>query len=193
MCNIDLEKLRFLQEMGLRAAMLSAIARQPFYKDMPTNTKEERKANNEMIDKVSNRWRELLLSYKGKYQQNKNLSINDFISDVLQLQNEMTKDEFKDYYNEPGFSLGRAQKSLSIFLKYLWLYGEIDTPPACPIDRDVLNKAKKINKNISIEKWTTLDDETEYRKILDALKSIAVKHESIAVWELKEFNEDKID
>ena len=44
--------------------------------------------------------------------------------------------------DEYGIRIAQCQKSLSLYLKYLWCYGLIETPPVCPIDRVILSLCK---------------------------------------------------
>ena len=75
---------------------------------------------------------------------------------------------------------GTAQKAFNVYLKYLWRLGQIPSPPHCPVDREVLQKA-------GIEAtWTTSDSEEEYRRWIAALRSKA-NPLSLAEWEYQEW------
>jgi hypothetical protein len=89
------------------------------------------------------------------------------------------------YLSNNRFRIGLAQKSLNLYLKYLWCLGRLDNePPECPIDRIVLDKigcphCKKIN-------WTSIDTISEYSVAIEHASDAAQKNGlSLAEWELK--------
>ena len=87
-----------------------------------------------------------------------------------------------------SYRYGVAQKLLNLYLKYLWCFDLIKTPPHCPIDRIILNKIK-IECN-----WTQIDKESTYRNIIEKIKGIIDQNKdvlgspSIAEWELKMYS-----
>ena len=85
------------------------------------------------------------------------------------------------------YKVSHAQKSLSLFLKYLWCYGLKDTPPACPIDRQILQEAKTADRSITLKNWTSLDSKEDYEQLLNALNKWA-DSTSIAEKELSQWN-----
>lgn len=81
-------------------------------------------------------------------------------------------------------SFGRAQKLLNLFLKYYWCIDAVKTPPHCPVDSIVLEKA-----GISGVKWSKMDC-AEYQEVVHMLRQVAEKtgYSNIADWELEAFN-----
>lgn len=83
-----------------------------------------------------------------------------------------------------GYKYGVAQKLLNLALKYYWCLGLVKEPPHCPVDRKVINKTThkgKIN-------WTEITKRSEYRKIIEDIKTIARKEGlSISKWEFTIF------
>jgi len=68
---------------------------------------------------------------------------------------------------------GTSQKALNCHLKYLWAFGEIPTPPHCPIDSIVLS-----HLGISAS-WTRCDSCEEYMRWINQIR----KHLNLAEWE----------
>ncbi len=93
--------------------------------------------------------------------------------------------EGKDGIKKKQFKIGRAQKLINLYLKYLWVAGEIQTPPPhCPFDAIILEKLGKV------EKWTKTDAIAQYKCWVDAACKAAKKENlSIAEWELVKYNE----
>lgn len=77
------------------------------------------------------------------------------------------------------YKYGVAQKLLNLVLKYYWCLGCIEEPPHCPIDRIIIGKTH-LRGALN---WTEIREESEYRKVIDAIKTIAAG-ESVARWEL---------
>jgi len=85
------------------------------------------------------------------------------------------------------FRLGIAQKSLNLYLKYLWCLRRIPVPPHCPFDSRIialLRKGEFLQENVS---WTRLDNVTAYENLVAAAKRSAGE-KSIAEWELVEYH-----
>lgn len=86
-----------------------------------------------------------------------------------------------------NISFGTVQKLLNLYLKYLWCIGEIQEPPHCPIDSIVLSKIEGERQT----RWTKMG-ENDYYRIIGKLKNNKAENkkseDSIAIWELREFN-----
>ena len=81
--------------------------------------------------------------------------------------------------NGQRFRIGSAQKALNLYLKMLWCFDRIPTPPHCPFDRIVLSHVpgcERVN-------WTQLDSLPEYERIARCARS-AANGVSLAEWEL---------
>lgn len=81
------------------------------------------------------------------------------------------------------FRIGTAQKTLNLYLKYLWCLGKIPEPPHCPFDFQIIAKLPAYKG----PSWTVLDIEDDYRNLVKAAKAKAQDF-SIAVWELDTYN-----
>jgi len=75
--------------------------------------------------------------------------------------------------------IGIAQKALNLYLKYLWCYGCIPTPPHCPFDSRVISRLP----NQTSVCWTRLDDLDAYRSLVRAAEQVA-GGQSLSIWEL---------
>ncbi|MDP1652521.1 MAG: hypothetical protein Q8L56_07340 [Rhodocyclaceae bacterium] len=82
------------------------------------------------------------------------------------------------------FKIGAAQKALNLYLKYLWCFGRIPTPPHCPFDFVVLSRIPGC-QNV---RWTQLDHLPEYESIVQHAERVAGKV-SLAEWELSLYND----
>jgi hypothetical protein len=78
------------------------------------------------------------------------------------------------------FRIGCAQKALNLYLKYLWCFGEIGTPPQCPFDFGIIGQLPGCED----VKWTELDDHSEYHLLVEAARRKAGAQTSLADWEL---------
>lgn len=90
-----------------------------------------------------------------------------------------------DRRQEGHLRRGTAQKAFNLYLKFLWCAGRIPTPPHCTIDRTVIEKLPKELRSV---KWTQIDSEDEYEKIIEAAQKVA-GDEPLAEWELREWNQ----
>lgn len=147
-------------------------------------------------------WKNKLKKFIKPYMKNRK-NDTDFVTDVNRLKKSINR-KYKDcFYGENGIRIAQCQKSLSVYLKWLWCLGIAKfEPPVCPIDRNVLNQCfvnldrkndkenkdflKKINKAGG---WGQIDCLKDYKKLLDIASAISNKANlSIAVWELSFFN-----
>src|SRR5258706_7444690 len=82
-------------------------------------------------------------------------------------------------FNASRFRIGSAQKALNLYLKMLWCFDCIPTPPHCPFDRVVLSRLPGCES----VKWTQLDSLPEYERIVRCARSVS-NGVSLADWEL---------
>ena len=88
---------------------------------------------------------------------------------------------------DPGFRISHAQKSLSIFLKHLWCMDKIATPPQCPIDARILQRA---GGNPLESGWTYVNTIEDHRLMVTHLERQAeATGMSLAEWELIKFQQ----
>ena len=81
---------------------------------------------------------------------------------------------------QPGINISHAQKSLGLYLKYLWCLEGTVVPPACPLDRAVLEAGKIDGVN-----WTALVSMDQFTQVLRQLQDFS---KNLAEWELGLFN-----
>jgi hypothetical protein len=83
-----------------------------------------------------------------------------------------------------AYRVAHAQKSLSLVLKHLWCHQKLPQgtePPGCPIDRIILDRAKR-GHGIT---WTTISTMEGYRSALGLVKAAAnASRLSVATYEL---------
>ena len=126
---------------------------------------------------------------------------NVFIKDVFDLQDTINNSEYKDYF-VGGIRVGQCQKSLSIYLKWMWCQGQLaGIPPVCPIDGQILRKCrqvlKKHNDYTPLElrdtyiAWSNLNDRCLYERLVTITEKVTRKESELypCVWELFAFDE----
>lgn len=131
---------------------------------------------NQTVDKaeIKEYWQQLLQEKSEKYK-NK-VSEEDFLIDIKNI-----KQSFNVKYT--GFRISHAQKSFALFLKHLWLMGEIQMPPLPALDKNILNYVG--DKHTS---WTKIDSIDEYTKVMNLIKDRAKKEGlHVTIWELLRF------
>ncbi len=108
------------------------------------------------------------------------LTVPKYISSVNTL-SEHISGLYKDYLHGERFRIGVSQKLFGLYLKYLWMIGDISEPPVCPFDGEILRELG-IQDN-----WTQIDDIKILKKWIDKAKEKATSdgyNGSIAQWEL---------
>lgn len=115
-------------------------------------------------------------------------TLQQFEQDVMTLKRTIEKSDYSDCLIDGKFKLSHAQKSLSVYLKYLWCNDSESyyQPPASPVDSNVLCR---LGWPICRERWTQMD-EIQYHNILVHLQEKAAQEKrSIAEMELYWFDE----
>jgi len=82
------------------------------------------------------------------------------------------------------FRIGCAQKALNLYLKYIWCFGEIGTPPQCPFDSRIIGQLPGFED----VRWPELDKLSEYHLLVEAARKKAGAQTSLADWELHTFD-----
>jgi hypothetical protein len=124
-----------------------------------------------------------ILRISKKYE--KVVSVEDFEKDILELQASMNE-RYGRYFEDGGFKISHAQKSLSVFLKIQWASRRHEVPPPlCPVDRKILIHAGERNPDA----WTKVITMPEYRRHIRILKNASRGHgcNDLACWELYSF------
>ena len=145
------------------------------YKESDSNEKKEfRKALKEKVTGIAESY------YSKKVSEKKHISNIEEISEDL-------SEKYQKILANGKFRIGRAQKVLNLYLKYLWCAGFILEPPHCPFDANVINDKKRgLGRN---DAWTRIDDIREYKDLVEeAHKKADGKKMSLAQWELDLFN-----
>lgn len=166
-------------EYSLSGAIKAATRRNALY---------SKDANRNDIIKI---WKKKLISLGQKY--SKKIGLDEFLQDIIDLKLEMNQNFPESFNNkslrnyEKGFRISHAQKSVSVYLKYLWCKGLIPTPPACPIDRRILKRTQSPDVC-----WCYVNDINTYKKhlcyVMEAKNSsVDFKDDDLPVWELIEF------
>ena len=120
----------------------------------------------------------------------------DHKKNIIQF-SENISNQFFDILNDDNknrFVVGRSQKLINLYLKYLWCWGKMpQIPPHCPFDSTIIAALRKTDPTIA--DWTKFDSDSlkEYEKYVTAAKEQTEKNnfQSIAEWELKTFNEQR--
>ena len=186
--DIENAKSEFVLKYGpLRTSMNAASQHNRVYK-VNDNDKD---ISDKQKGEFKEAWRAELKKIGEEYKSKK--TKDDFLNDVEKLKHTLKQNKtFKDILD---FKISHAQKSLSVYLKFLWCMGKIEEPPCCPIDKIILIKAyKQIGKNPSLEdtKWTKVDKIGDYKKHLAPIeKAAAAKNMSLARWELHYYSDEE--
>jgi hypothetical protein len=159
----------------------AAIARNPIY---------SARLDFECRTEVKEFWKQELRKVASKYKTSKQ-SVETYIEDVMSVKNAVNKHfANKVWLNNTlsnGLRISHAQKSLAVYLKYLWcLNDKMPDPPCCPVDSIVLYECK-----IDGMRWTRIDSLADFKRILEGVSSTAKDSgfPSIAQWELCAFND----
>lgn len=155
-------------EVAFNKALLASVQRNRLYRTLDGR------------GPIRHFWKQQLEILAGPYHHPR--AIKDFLIDVAGLHEAMNQ-KFKDQFVDGGFRISHSQKSLAIVLKHLWCIGEIPEPPACPVDRRILEKVME-----RVPPWTNVNFVKEHQLMLSRLE-VAARAEglSIAKWELLRF------
>ena len=139
-----------------------------------------RNHNDNDAEQLKSSIRKSLLEHIVQYENG--ATIEKHIKDVISLADNIT-DRHQNILANDRFRIGISQKILGLYLKYLWALGQIPEPPVCPFDRTIIDELGLENEI----KWTELDDEDSYRKLVYAARARARESgfgNSLARWEL---------
>lgn len=104
----------------------------------------------------------------------------DYISDVHELQNYMNH-SFPNAFHEGSFTFARAQKSLSVVLKFKWCHGDITMPPSCPIDKGILDR---LGQPYNTWNWTEISENQFLSAYIELHRVATISGNSAAQQEL---------
>ncbi len=164
-------------DLAARNSIKAALQRNAIY---------SKKATKNCREKIRESWKKKLHKI-GKEFYKKEINIEEYESKVKNLKKEMNGDFGDLLYNESiydkGFRISHSQKSISLYLKYLWCMGEVGKPSVCPVDRTILKKSK--SKNIT---WCYVNSIEEHQEKFGQIeKNAKLEGMSVAEWELKNF------
>ena len=96
----------------------------------------------------------------------------------------------KIYLRNGRLRIGTAQKALNLYLKYLWCLDKAVVPPHFPIDSIMIRKISQEFEEFKNIPWTKIDCIGLYDLLIEKSKVVS-KKEILAVWELKEYQEER--
>ena len=86
----------------------------------------------------------------------------------------------KDILKNGKLNFGISQKLLNLYLKYHWCMGLIPTPPHFPVDSIIQKKL-----NLKVIPWTKMNNDEDYRRIIDSARKNLKKHNCVSLAELE--------
>ncbi|HQX52724.1 MAG TPA: hypothetical protein PLY87_20215 [Planctomycetaceae bacterium] len=172
MSQSDSHKENFLANVGFGIALAGTAQRGKLYR--PESTPDERQ-----------RFRLTLRTALENLAQEYRVPITDdrhFVN-INDLADRLSQ-RHRAALNGDRFRIGSAQKALNLYLKMLWCFDRIPTPPHCPFDSIVLSLVPGCKRI----KWTQLDSLEDYKHIVH-LARVAANGVSLSEWELRVFTE----
>ena len=218
--NMDIAKCKteFIERIALRSAVNAAIQTRSkkchvfseSIRERSADSKEERQEKWERKKEIIAVWKSLLKKYALKYYKDEERDTSSFSSDVLEFQQEMNSTKGKGGkelclgFENNTIRIAQCQKSLSVYLKWLWCLGWMkNEPPVCPIDRNVLDYCYKkldkiddkdgrglIRKVYAAGGWGQINDKEDYDGLVEITKTLSHRAGlTVAQWELSLFND----
>lgn len=128
--------------------------------------------------------------YENLFQEYKNKKITEYL--LIQIIDKFIEDikmEFKGILKDGDFQFGNAQKFINLYLKSMWIIGELQTPPHFPVDR-IIQRKLKLRYN-----WTNMSKEEYMDVIIKAKDKIKNNNEydNIAEWEASIYYKDYLE
>jgi len=174
-------KWEFIHNEILSASVLASVRQgvgRPVYKS-GTDDSDKQEFRNFLKQK--------LLEYAEKYKSGK-ISDDNHFKNIEKLAKEISetygKILAKDKFGVGKFRIGRTQKLLNLYLKYLWCSGKINEPPHCPFDSIVIGN---LDGDIKNTRFTEFDDIDIYKNLVEMARKKADRS-SLSEWELNLFN-----
>jgi hypothetical protein len=152
MKNINSQKKLFLVNefitLSITAGLSTRNPKFPIY-NHDSNEKDKAKFRGFLRESLMNIWE--------KHKLQKNIDESELLAYFVKLQSDSAI-EFSDLLFEGKLRYGICQKIINVFLKFLWVSDEIETPPHAPYDGVIQGKLK--DKKLS--PWTEMNDPTQY-------------------------------
>ena len=192
---MNTERYKFVHSYALKGAITAAVTTRngdyPVYaKNLSVITKKQ----------MVKYWGEMIQKYAEHYKHAKR-DVSFFVSDIRQLKEEIKAvDDYKKCFFDDDIRVAQCQKSLSVYLKWLWCLGELEfEPPVCPIDRYVLAECRRLTGSKDEKRlidsvnanggWGALNDFEVYEQLIKVVINVASdKGKTVAAWELETFN-----
>ena len=171
---MDADQKQFLRDELFSLTLMATVQRAGVYR---SNTSEQKRRGFQAT------LRSTLEQLAEKYE--KEVGDEAHIRNLVALSDSLTE-EHASVLKGGHFRLGTAQKALNLYLKYLWCLGQIRRPPHCPFDYRIISKLSSYDG----PKWTELEQEIDYRKMVTAAK-LKAQGVPLAIWELRAYNNAK--
>jgi len=176
-----MNKWEFIKDQVLANSIHGALQRGKVYADPTAYTSQNRKA-------LRTRLAELLCDLAKQY--SNTVTGDKHKENIGQIADTLTAAfRGKNLLRNDRFRIGIAQKSLNLYLKYLWCLDKIPMPPHCPFDFRIIAKLPLTDHQKKDLQWTELDSLDDYQALVDAgLEKIKnTRYASLAEWELAEW------
>jgi hypothetical protein len=177
MSNIEKAKKEFLINEFCTSSIIAGLStrnkRFPVYSNHTTD--DEKYMLKSFI-------REFLKNIWNNHQINRKIDETLLLSYIEKLKTGI-ENKFSKFIHDGEFRYGISQKIINVFLKFLWVSGEIDVPPHAPYDGIIQGRLK----GKKLEHWTEITDFSQYELFVNAAKAVAQDND-IAAWELIEWN-----
>jgi len=172
----------FIRRIGLRFAINAAIQRganSPVYEKGVTDGHKRafRELAKTWLVNLENRY--CACEYDEDRFFNEIISFRDFLSNT-----------HGQFLKNGVITIGRTQKMVSLYLKFLWLNGDVSKKPIFPVlDRKIIQNAGVRNP----PNWTSLNDENELRRVYAEIGAFAQNagFGSGSEWEAVEWTDEK--
>ena len=189
--DISIQKTKFLDkynprrdvEIALSNSVKAAVQHNSLYSSETSSSKRK---------EIRDFWFRNLLKIGKQFEEN--LSISSYEESVVNFKNLMNREYSREFSSGSThgseFRISHSQKSISVFVKYLWCMDLIGEPNICPVDRIILSQTEA--KNFKDVSWGFVNDiETHRKKFQYIVNSASVAGTSVAKWELLLFGNYK--
>lgn len=129
--------------------------------------------------------------YVAEIQKNRFIDEATHLQKIVELSNTISE-KHGDILKDGRFRIGVSQKIINLYLKYMWVIGELGEvePPHCPFDGIMKAHLEKSIGIKGLEPWTKFNDIKDYESYVNAAKK-AAGNASIAQWELAVFEKER--
>ena len=182
-CTSQHQKNEFLQNEIIFLTFLGGFQHAKIYKE---STKEKHRGDVKIY--IRNELKKLNEIYKNPIDEEAH------IKNIIKFADKLSN-KFPDLLVNNRFRIGISQKIINLYLKYIWTLGLIGEPPHCPFDSIIINEmATKGEREVRDIRFTKMDSEKDYRKLITAAKVVSSNEgcNSIAEWELNVFERREV-